>query len=114
VSFNQQLFAKILKETRKEKMKIEEFAEHINKEQRTVARIESGSRLTTLPTFLDMCEVLDVTPDHLLLPCIKVNGINTSPTSYEQLIELISDMDTEEINLTLEILKSVHNYKQKK
>lgn len=112
MEFNQELFSKVLKETRRERMGKEEFAEKLNKSERTISRMESGASLTTIPTLIDICKVLDVSPNHLLSANIRLENLKTDPTTYEQLINLLSVMDSKEIALVLNILKTVYDYKK--
>ena len=83
----------------------------MNKSDRTISRIEAGTRSTSLQTFINMCEILDVTPNHLLSACININKVDANPTSYEQLVNILCNMETEEIELALDVLKMIQKHR---
>jgi len=109
MAFDQDLFAKIIKETRKSKMTLSAFSEKLNKSERTASRIESGENLTKLPTFIEICNILEVTPNDLLNGYMEVE--NHRETSLDELLKMLCQMETDEIKLVLELVKTLHKYK---
>ena len=111
MAFTKELFRKILKETRIQRgIKVNTLAEAINKSERTIHRFESGERIPNLPTLIDICNVLEVSPDHLLNSFLT-HEFEAKPTSYKQIIDVIGAMDTEELEFCLKLLKEIKKYK---
>lgn len=110
MEFNQKLFGKVLREVRKTKMKRADFSEAIQMVDESVGRIESGSRLTTIPNLVKMCEVLEVTPNELLGACVQVNNLEGDPAIINQLISLLCQFNANEMEMALEILQSIQKH----
>ncbi|MGL6201569.1 MAG: helix-turn-helix domain-containing protein [Lachnospiraceae bacterium] len=109
--FDKMLFAKTLKEIRESKMTREEFAEKLGMSERNVARIESGERLTTLPTFYEICNILEVGPDQLHNTYTKATTFENSSSTFDQLIQKLCEMDSKDLALVLEIVQSLEKYR---
>lgn len=66
-----------IKMRRKElKMSQAELAEKINVSNNHISSIETGKQLPSLPTFVDICEQLQTTPDFLLLGSLHTHTIS--------------------------------------
>lgn len=111
MAFDNELFAKTIKETRKSKMTTEELAERLGKEPRTISRIESGENLTPIPVFLEMCEIFEMTPDQLLDGYLKVKKHKDAPTDFDQLISLLCTLETDQISFVLDFVKLLKKQK---
>jgi len=111
MAFDKKLLGQILKQYREAKMTRKEFAEKLDMDERSVARIESGERLTKLPTFIEICNILNLAPNELLSGYIKVQEKESSTPAFKQLIECLCYMDSDQIALVLEITKSIQKYK---
>jgi len=110
MGFDNQLFAKILKEIRESKMKKEDFAEALDMEERSIARIEDGSRLTTIPNLIEICNILKISPNDILNGYIEVQEAQITSTDFQELLHLLCNMDTTEISLILDIVKSIKKH----
>lgn len=74
-----------IKMRRKElKMSQAELAEKINVSNNHISSIETGKQLPSLPTFVDICEQLQTTPDFLLLGSLHTRNIPQN--IYESLL----------------------------
>ena len=111
MAFDNKLFAKLLKETRESKMTLEVFAEKMDMNERSIARIESGERLTTLPKFFEICQILDITPDQLYTTYMEANTHAETDSDFEQLLKMLCQMDSKELALASEIIHSIEKYR---
>lgn len=74
-----------IKMRRKElKMSQAELAEKINVSNNHISSIETGKQLPSLPTFVDICEQPQTTPDFLLLGSLHTHNIPQN--IYESLL----------------------------
>ena len=65
-----------MKRRRKElKMSQAELAEKINVSNNHISSIETGKQITSLTTFVKICEQLDTTPDFLLLGSLHTDNL---------------------------------------
>ena len=111
MGFDNQLFARILKEIRESKMTREDFAEALKMEERSIARIEDGSRLTTIPNLIEICNILKISPNDIFNDYIKVQETQVTSTDFQELLHLLYNMNTTEISLILDIVKSIKKNK---
>ena len=73
-----------IKTRRKElKMSQAELAEKVNISNNHLSSIETGKQLPSLPTFVEICEHLETTPDFLLLG--SLHTYNIPQNIYESL-----------------------------
>ena len=112
--FDQTLFAKMIKEARAAKgFTVEEVAEKIGKSVRTVNQIEAGDRSTRFPTFIAICNALEVTPDYFLGIFTKCKSDDKSST-YEQIFDRLDKMDEDELKFALELLDMTFKFSNRK
>lgn len=74
-----------LKKARHEKRLTQEFvAESVNISADLLRNIENGRNIGSIPTLLNLCNFLEITPDFLFEPLIttKKNTLDTTLTEY--------------------------------
>lgn len=80
-----------IKMRRKElKMSQAELAEKVNVSNNHISSIETGKQLPSLPTFVEICEQLQTTPDFLLLGSLHTNNI---PQNIYESLRLCNERD---------------------
>ena len=94
-----------LKKARASKGYTQEFvAESVNISTDLVRNIENGRNIGSLPTLLNLCNFLDITPNYLFLDLLNKNASslddvlktqisNISPQSKEAIKQIIIHMD---------------------
>ena len=90
-----QTMGKRLKKARLEKKITQEYvAESINISPDLLRNIENGRNIGSIPTLLNLCNFLEITPDFLFEPLLttQVPTLDTTLTNY---IQSISDQDKE-------------------
>ena len=84
-----------IKMRRKElKMSQAELAEKVNVSNNHISSIETGKQLPSLPTFVEICEQLQTTPDFLLLGSLHTNNI---PQNIYESLRLCNERDLPKI-----------------
>ena len=95
-----------LKKARQDKRLTQEFvAESVNISADLLRNIENGGNIGSLPTLLNLCNFLEITPDFLFEPLITTKK-NTLDTTLTKHIASISPEDKE-------ILKQIIKKKKK-
>ena len=97
---------RIAKRRKEVGLKQYELCERADLSDKYISNIERGISLPSLPVFMKICEVLDITPDNLLLGTTK----NTSASDYTKFIESkLTGMNKEQIDLVLNFIDWVEN-----
>ena len=72
---NKKAFGKRINTARKEKrVTSEKLSEIVGKNAVFIRQIEGANKLPSLPTFVDICNALNVSPNYLLFDSIKDNA----------------------------------------
>ena len=97
---------RIAKRRKELNLKQYEICEKADLSDKYLSNIERGISLPSLPVFMKLCEVLEVTPDALLLG----TTVNASASEYTKHIEKkIGGMSKAQINLVLKFIDWVEN-----
>ena len=84
-----------LKNARNEKKYTQEFvAEHVNISPDLLRNIENGRNIGSIPTLLNLCNFLEITPDFLFEPLLTTHK-DTLDTKLQEHIASISPKDKE-------------------
>lgn len=90
-----QVLGNRLKKSRLEKKLTQEFvAESINISPDLLRNIENGRNIGSIPTLINLCNFLEITPDFLFEPLLTTEK-NTLDTTLTKYISSISDDDKE-------------------
>jgi len=96
-------FGSILKQARvQKKLTADQLAEELNISSKSIWQIEGGKRATSLPVLINLCNVLDVSPAHLLSADLNPD---LSPFGNDELLEVILSLDKVEKELLLDFAK---------
>lgn len=99
---------RIAKRRKELNLKQYEVCEKSDLSDKYLSNIERGISLPSLPVFMKLCEVLDITPDSLLLGTTA----NASPSEYTKHIEnKLNNMSKEKVNLVLNFIDWVESQK---
>lgn len=105
------LFARALRRAAdKKKMKHAELARLIDKAEGTVNQIFAGERLTSIPTLIDICDALEITPDYLLSQYLGQPD-NMSEDEYHKIMNLLSELTPNELKLVYTMIESIIRYR---
>lgn len=103
-----QLFGKNIKNAMKKKnISSEELAERIGKSEGTVSQLRRGLRFTTIPVLLELCKVLEVTPNDLLLQFMYEKPAQVDESLYGELVSTICQLKESEIKMLLSIIDAI-------
>lgn len=101
-----ELGKRIAKRRKELSLKQYEVCERSDLSDKYLSNIERGISLPSLPVFMKLCEVLNITPDTLLLGTTS----NASTSEYTKHIEnKISNMSKSQINLVLNFIEWVES-----
>lgn len=90
-----QVLGNRLKKARNEKKLTQDFvAESVNISTDLLRNIENGRNIGSIPTLLNLCNFLEITPDILFEPLLTTEK-NTLDTTLIKYISSISDEDKE-------------------
>lgn len=84
------------------------LAERIGKSKTTISKMFSAKKFTSIPTLIEICKALDVTPDTLLESYLLSDGAEVTPNSYLDLknkIKQLSPSETVVICNMIDIIK---------
>lgn len=111
MDFNSRVFGKIIKEKRKQlKLNTADVAEMIGKSTRMIQRIESGERLPSYETLLNICKALNCTTDDIFGSFLSEVEPRANTSVFEQIIAMVSAMETDKLQAVLNILKEVSKF----
>lgn len=111
---DQRPFADALKRAAKKKgITQDALAENINKSKNTVAQMFTAQRFTSIPTLIDLCRELTITPDYLLGAYLPQSG-NMSEDEYHKLLKAIGELRPNEVYILFGIIELLKNNRDKK
>ena len=87
-------------------MKQSDLAERIDVSNNHISGIETGAHTPSLPTFIRICEELNVTPDYIILGSMRTNN---APQNIIDTIRLCEDRDVELIQAFASLLAERNN-----
>ena len=95
--------------TRRKELNISlgELAEKLNISISHLSKIEKAQSIPSLDLFCDICDILNVSPDYLLLGNISINNIHKNIIDN---LRLCNNDDLEIINQIIAIYSSRNNY----
>lgn len=96
-------FGNRLKEARKAKnLTVEQLAEMMNRSPNSITQLEGGKRGTTLPTLVEFCHALDVSPTALLAADLKEN-LDDNSSEYIEVFEFFETLTPQELAVIKDI-----------
>lgn len=102
---NKKAFGKRINTARKEKRVIsEKLSEIVGKNAVFIRQIEGANKLPSLPTFVDICNALNVSPNYLLFDSIKDNAQDNVEEIIIQKIRMLTPEQTKVVLSVFETL----------
>jgi transcriptional regulator with XRE-family HTH domain len=111
MSFDYSLIGKRIKQAREEQGITQEvLAEKLDVSNAYISKIERGKTPINLDRLSQLCVILDETPEYIL------SGANSHSSDYlrNEIILLLENCSPEKINLIMNIIKSIVEFKEKK
>lgn len=92
-----------LKEVRKRRnMTQEVLAELVGVTSQHISNIETGKTKVSLSTFIDIVNVLNISPEMVLAECMK----NETPAVKSEIMDIIQDCTHKELKVLVQIIES--------
>ena len=102
---NKKAFGKRINTARKEKrVTSEKLSEIVGKNAVFIRQIEGANKLPSLPTFVDICNALNVSPNYLLFDSIKDNAQDNVEEIIIQNIRMLTPEQTKVVLSVFETL----------
>jgi transcriptional regulator with XRE-family HTH domain len=102
---NKKAFGKRINTARKEKrVTSEKLSEIVGKNAVFIRQIEGANKLPSLPTFVDICNALNVSPNYLLFDSIKDNAQDNVEEIIIQKIRMLTPEQTKVVLSVFETL----------
>ena len=102
---NKKAFGKRINTARKEKrVTSEKLSEIVGKNAVFIRQIEGANKLPSLPTFVDICNALNVSPNYLLFDSIKDNA---QDNVEEIIIHKIRKITPEQTKLVISVFDTL-------
>lgn len=111
MSFDYSLIGKRIKQAREgQGITQEVLAEKLDVSNAYISKIERGKTPINLDRLSQLCVILDETPEYIL------SGANSHSEDYlrNEIIVLLEKCSPEKINLIMNIIKSIVDFKEKK
>lgn len=97
------VLGKRINETRKDrKLTSEKLSEAVDVTPTYMRQIESGAKMPSLPTFVDICDALNVSPKYLLAGQFK----NKEPEGMDELYSLMKNASPTQIEMINALVKA--------
>lgn len=88
---------------KKKSMTGEEFAEHCNINATYLRQLEAGTKIPSLPMFVEICKKLEVSPNELLPEAVATHTLK----GIDGMLQIIQNATPNEIAIITAMLQSV-------
>jgi DNA-binding Xre family transcriptional regulator len=82
----------------------------VHKDYHTIFQLFSASRFTSIATLIDICRVLEITPDELLSSYLNSDTYLVED-EYHQIIDMFPLLHEHEVSFLFEILEAFVNHR---